>query len=436
MTDGAYLTSGTPGPDQWRWSLPPDRHVLTIGRSPASDIQLAADDRVSREHARLSWNGHQWTVADSLSGNGTFLNGQRLTHEVPLTDSDEIRVGRTVLTFHGPSGLRTVIDPGSAGSPQPYPQPYSQQPPQPSSQPEPLTRQPPHESHQPYPQPSSQPSSQAHEQPSPQSPQSPQSPPQSSPQSASMSGSRGQGSSGRVNLTGVLVMAGVVQAIGLAGNALITFVADRGGGVGRWVAVPVGTVLLAMVTALVQALGQRGSAPDDGSRDGSRRSSRRRTPAAVAVLVVLVLVGGAGIGVAAGAQFAISWATGKETGPDRLAANVSKGGSIAVTVDHVFHTRHFTRVELVAKNNTEASLTLPLFKNCTLSSRDGTTLEADSFKSQWSDTLPPGVTQRGTITFTGHLSDARTTASLSFATVFGRPGGGALTINGITITAR
>src|SRR5262245_21639001 len=80
MTESAYLTSDTPGPDQWRWSLLPGQHVLTIGRSPATDIQLAGDERISREHARLAWNGYQWTIADSLSGNGTFVNGRRPTH--------------------------------------------------------------------------------------------------------------------------------------------------------------------------------------------------------------------------------------------------------------------------------------------------------------------------------------------------------------------
>jgi FHA domain len=382
MTDEAYLTSGTPGPDQWRWSLPPGRHVLTIGRSPATDIQLAADQLVSREHARLGWNGYRWTIADSLSGNGTSVNGRRLTQEVPLNDRDEIRVGRTVLTFHGPSGLRTVIDPVPSA-----------------------TRPPP-----------------------PDQPAGPTSGPTSGPTDSS-----GQRSSGRVNLVSVLVMAGVLQAIGLAGNAAITFVGDRGTGVFRWIAVPVLTVLLAMVTALIQALGQRGSAPAGTRAETSRRQSRGRTPTAVAVLVVLLLVGGAGIGIAAGAQYAVAWATGKENGPDRLAAPVSKGGSIAMTVEHVFHTRHFTRVELIARNNTQTSLTLPLFKNCTLTARNGTTLEADSFKSQWSETLPPGVPQRGTITFDGHLADTPTTATLSFAVVFGRPGGGALTIPGLRI---
>jgi hypothetical protein len=321
-----------------------------------------------------------------MSGNGTFVNGRRLTQEVPLDDSDEIRVGHTVLIFHGSSGLHTVIDrvPSTTGPSPPG------QPPGPMPVPTP----------------------------------------------GPTSGPSGQRASGRVNLVGVLVMAGVLQVIGLAGNAAITFVGDRGTGVVRWIAVPVLTVLLAMVTALVQALGQRGSAPAGTSAETPRRQSRGRTPVAVAVLVVLILVGGAGIGIAAGAQYAVAWATGKEKGPDRLAAPVSKGGSIAVTVQHVFHTRHFTRVELVARNNTDTSLTLPLFKNCTLTARDGTTLEADSFRSQWSETLPPGVTQRGTITFDGHLAPTRTTATLSFAIVFGRPGGGALTIPGLRIRAR
>jgi pSer/pThr/pTyr-binding forkhead associated (FHA) protein len=258
-------------------------------------------------------------------------------------------------------------------------------------------------------------------------------PPEAQPAKHSAPGSGGSaGSGGRVKLVKVMVVAAVVEGLGLAANAIAAFVADHVGGVTRWLAAPAVALIAAMVTALIQAVSKEPAASST-STTATAGTRRRGTPAAVAILVVLAVVGVGGFAVAAGFQYAAGYITGKESGEDRLVQSVTRSGSgLTATVVHVTYTSHFTRVELTVRNTTRTSLSLPLFGFCTFTGSDGTTLEVDSFRSQWPDTVPPGAFQRGTITFKGQLPDNLTTASLSFSQVFG-PGGKALTISGIKL---
>lgn len=239
---------------------------------------------------------------------------------------------------------------------------------------------------------------------------------------------------GRVRLLKVMLIAGAVEGIGLAANSITTFVADHAGGIVRWLVPPVLALLAAMAAALVDASGSKEPAPTSSTRTTTVIGRRRGTPAAAAILVVLLVVGVGGFAVTAGVQYAAGYITGKETGEERLVRPVSKSGSgLVLTVERVVYTRHFTRVELTARNTTRTALSLPLFGNCTFTGSDGTTLEADAFRSQWSDTVPPGALQRGTITFKEHLPDHLTTASLSFSHIFG-PGANGITVNAIKLT--
>jgi len=69
------------------------------------DVDLDADDpeaKVSRRHARISLRDGQYLIEDLGSTNGTFVNrGHRLVpgHRHPLSDGDEIIVGKTFLRF-------------------------------------------------------------------------------------------------------------------------------------------------------------------------------------------------------------------------------------------------------------------------------------------------------------------------------------------------
>jgi pSer/pThr/pTyr-binding forkhead associated (FHA) protein len=70
------------------------------------DVDLDSDDpeaKVSRRHARITFNEGQYLLEDLGSTNGTFINrGKRLAPGTrqPLHDGDEIIVGKTFLRFH------------------------------------------------------------------------------------------------------------------------------------------------------------------------------------------------------------------------------------------------------------------------------------------------------------------------------------------------
>jgi hypothetical protein len=70
------------------------------------DVDLDSDDpeaKVSRRHARITFNDGNYLLEDLGSTNGTFVNrGKRLPKGTrqPLKDGDEIIVGKTFLRFH------------------------------------------------------------------------------------------------------------------------------------------------------------------------------------------------------------------------------------------------------------------------------------------------------------------------------------------------
>jgi DNA-binding winged helix-turn-helix (wHTH) protein len=69
-----------------------------IGRAADATIQLDSPG-VSRYHARVLVAGHDATLQDIESKNGTYLNGQRVSESPRLSDGDEIRLGSVVMTF-------------------------------------------------------------------------------------------------------------------------------------------------------------------------------------------------------------------------------------------------------------------------------------------------------------------------------------------------
>jgi RsiW-degrading membrane proteinase PrsW (M82 family) len=64
--------------------------TITIGRSPDSDV-IVDDPHVSREHARLRWDGRFWVLADVGRGR-TFLGGQPVAN-TPVTQATDFRLG-------------------------------------------------------------------------------------------------------------------------------------------------------------------------------------------------------------------------------------------------------------------------------------------------------------------------------------------------------
>jgi hypothetical protein len=85
-------------------SFPITDRPLTLGRGHTNDVVLA-DPAASRLHVELRRDGDDVVLKDLGSGNGTFVNGKRVTvHR--LRPGDEIRVGAQVLRLQ-------VLDPAT-----------------------------------------------------------------------------------------------------------------------------------------------------------------------------------------------------------------------------------------------------------------------------------------------------------------------------------
>lgn len=73
---------------------------ITVGRAAGCDLPVSDDPQVSRVHAVIEWM-QVWTVRDCRSRNGTFLNGRRVSAQVPITAGAELRMGSTRLLVRG-----------------------------------------------------------------------------------------------------------------------------------------------------------------------------------------------------------------------------------------------------------------------------------------------------------------------------------------------
>ena len=71
--------------------------AVTIGRAQDADIPVR-DILLSRNHCRLEPSGENWIVTDLGSKNGTYLGYRQITRH-QLKDGDELRLGRTRMTF-------------------------------------------------------------------------------------------------------------------------------------------------------------------------------------------------------------------------------------------------------------------------------------------------------------------------------------------------
>jgi phosphoserine phosphatase RsbU/P len=78
----------------------------TIGRHPECEIQLHSN-MVSRKHARLLRDGGGYVIEDLGSGNGTYVNGQRIEDRTPLAHLDRIKLGPVLLRFESESSIGT-----------------------------------------------------------------------------------------------------------------------------------------------------------------------------------------------------------------------------------------------------------------------------------------------------------------------------------------
>jgi diguanylate cyclase (GGDEF)-like protein len=68
-----------------------------MGRSSKNDLFIDQES-ISRHHARITFDGTHYWVADLGSTNGTYVNDE-VIREQRLRDGDQVRVGRSILKF-------------------------------------------------------------------------------------------------------------------------------------------------------------------------------------------------------------------------------------------------------------------------------------------------------------------------------------------------
>lgn len=71
---------------------------IRLGRLPDNDVSVD-DTKVSREHAVITGAVSGFAVRDLMSSNGTFVGERRVAGQMPLSDGDELTLGRTTFTF-------------------------------------------------------------------------------------------------------------------------------------------------------------------------------------------------------------------------------------------------------------------------------------------------------------------------------------------------
>ena len=94
----AFVTIRIKGAEGYtRMALGKDRMVL--GRSSESDISVRHAS-ISREHCAFIRDGEAWSVEDAGSANGTWVNKDKLTTKLLLSEKDIVKAGQARLTFH------------------------------------------------------------------------------------------------------------------------------------------------------------------------------------------------------------------------------------------------------------------------------------------------------------------------------------------------
>ena len=71
--------------------FPFDKAVMSMGRAPENDI-VVPSNLVSRQHARIEWQGTRYVIIDTGGRNGLTVGEQRVPHHA-LFDGDVIYIG-------------------------------------------------------------------------------------------------------------------------------------------------------------------------------------------------------------------------------------------------------------------------------------------------------------------------------------------------------
>ena len=88
--------------DSGKTAVLSSRTPLTIGRAASNLLCMPTMEGVADHHAVVRWSvRHGWLICDWGSQEGTYLEGQRIRNCRPLSDGDEIQLGKRgpVLVF-------------------------------------------------------------------------------------------------------------------------------------------------------------------------------------------------------------------------------------------------------------------------------------------------------------------------------------------------
>src|SRR6266480_1602359 len=91
--------------------IPLKKDKFLIGRAKECSLR-AGSEAISRRHCAIVRRDNGWTARDLGSRNGTYVNDERITKEVPLKDGDELRVGP--LKFRVAAADSKVVTPKTA----------------------------------------------------------------------------------------------------------------------------------------------------------------------------------------------------------------------------------------------------------------------------------------------------------------------------------
>ena len=238
---------------------------------------------------------------------------------------------------------------------------------------------------------------------------------------------------GRVRIGRVVLIGGLANLV-LLGIGVLIQTLTAGTGLAAWIAAPITGMVAALIEVAREAFTKApeeaaaegpaippGATPAPPGQTGQIRRPQRRAGVVAGILVAVLVVGVGGTLVVYGVATAVIGLITGDQGPgeERLAAPVTvDSGGIVVTITSVEQTNDFTRVDLTVQNNLTDTVTLPLFGYASLRT-DSATLETGGVQQTWSESIPAGLSQQGTIVFSGHLPDDAATATFAFATVFG-----------------
>lgn len=106
MSDVVAAEAWLEAADGRQWPLDTN---CPIGRSPSNTIVLG-DPKVSRRHAVVHRQDvDEFWLVDLGSGNGSYINGRRISLPARLSTNDVIGIGDTVLKFHRNADARSVV---------------------------------------------------------------------------------------------------------------------------------------------------------------------------------------------------------------------------------------------------------------------------------------------------------------------------------------